>query len=131
MKKTFIRCRWQETGRILVNPDGQVWPCCYLCNKSYKSEQLGVYGPNNQVDDMTQEGENWFWKESDEIMREYKRNAADLNLKNKTFKEIVNHEWYTKTLPESWEKEETRLEQCRQFCEVTEDEMEDYNPHAG
>ena len=126
MKKTYIKCRWQEVGRILVNPDGQVWPCCYLCNKAYKTESMGVFGPNNQVEDMSQEGENWYWKEGDKTMLEYKRNYDDLNLKNKTMEEIINHEWFTKTLPESWEKEETRIDECRKFCELTEEEEDDF-----
>jgi len=125
MKKTYIKCRWQEQGRILVNPDGQVYPCCYLCNKSYKTEQMGVFGPNNQVEDMSQPGENWYYQERDKIMIEYKRNYHDLNLKNKSMEEILNHEWYVKLLPESWEKEETRSPECRKFCELEEDEEND------
>lgn len=127
MKKTYIKCRWQEQGRILVNPDGQVWPCCYLCNKAYKSESLGVFGPNNQVEDLSQEGESWFWRENDRAMIEYKRNYDDLNLKNKSMEEIINHEWFVKTLPESWEKEETRITECRMFCELEEDEKDDFH----
>lgn len=127
MKKTYIKCRWQEQGRILVNPDGQVWPCCYLCNKAYKSENMGVYGPNNQVEDMSQEGENWYWEERDKAMLEYKKNYHDLNLKNKSMEEIINHEWFVKTLPESWEKPETRITECRKFCELEEDEKDDFN----
>tara|TARA_B100000941_G_scaffold126952_2_gene89755 strand:+ start:3146 stop:3514 length:369 start_codon:yes stop_codon:yes gene_type:complete len=117
MKKSYIKCRWLDMNKILVNPDGQVYPCCYLANKAYKSEQLGVFGPNNQVEDMSQKGQNWYWKPGDELMHEYKKNYDDLNIKNKSMEEIVNHDWYTKTLPESWEKEETRFEACRTFCE--------------
>lgn len=100
-----------QMNRILVNPDGQVWPCCYLCNKSYKAEQLDVV-------------DSWFSRQGDELIKKYLDVKDELNLKNHSMEEIVNHEWYTKTLPESWEKEETRLEQCRMYCEhvVEEDE---------
>ena len=32
-----VRCRWQEDKRLLVNPDGQAMPCCYLANLYYQS----------------------------------------------------------------------------------------------
>ena len=41
--------------------------------------------------------------------------------------EIINHEWFVKTLPESWEKPETRITECRKFCELEEDEKNDFN----
>jgi len=55
-------------------------------------------------------------------MHNYLENKDDLNLKKKSMEEILDHEWYQKTLPESWEKEETRLKECRDFCEYTVEE---------
>jgi hypothetical protein len=99
-----------EIGRILVNPDGQVWPCCYFCNKTYRGEHTGKF-------------DEWFHHPEEELFHKYYANKEDLNLQNKTMEEILNHEWFTKDLPESWEKEETRVEQCRRFCEqYVEDE---------
>jgi len=129
-KKIYIKCSWQEMGRILINPDGQVYPCCYLCNKAFKTEILGVFGPNNQVEDLSQKGENWYWKTNpeseagsgDTVMIEYKKHYDELNLKKKSMKDILNHKWFTEILPKSWEKEETRSDQCRQFCEHYVDE---------
>ena len=31
-----IECEWKNNNRVIVNPDGQVWPCCYLSNLAYK-----------------------------------------------------------------------------------------------
>ena len=31
-----ITCEWAKDERYVVNPDGQVWPCCYLCNNVFK-----------------------------------------------------------------------------------------------
>lgn len=113
-KKTFIRCAWLSDNRIVVNPDGQVWPCCYLCNKAYHAKQLEDQGLSKW--------EWWFGDSADTVMHNYLENKDDLNLKKKSMEEILDHEWYQKTLPESWEKEETRLKECRDFCEYTVEE---------
>lgn len=116
-KKTFIRCAWLADNRLLINPDGQVWPCCYLANKAYNAEQLERIGASKV--------EWWFGMEQDKVMYEYFDKKEELNLKNKSLTEILDDEWYQKTLPESWEKEETRLKECRDFCEYSLEEDED------
>jgi hypothetical protein len=35
--------------------------------------------------------------------------------------DILNHEWFTKTLPESWEKPETTHKLCTMMCGVDEE----------
>ena len=108
---------------ILINPDGQVFPCCYLANKTYKADQHGAAFPT--MEEKSEEWGNWFWKEkSDAIMRKYIEHKDDLNVFNKPMEEIVNHPWFTEWLPESWEDEETRNEICVTFCEVPVDEEE-------
>ena len=108
-KKTEIRCKWAEWGKVLVNPDGQVWPCCYFANRTYNAQRHGGF---------FEEGSNWFKdEEGAKILGKYKESMDELNVKNKSMEEILNHKWYTKDLPESWEKEETRFQQCRKFCE--------------
>lgn len=91
-----VKCQWMENNRILVNPDGGVLPCCYLGNNEYRT----------QFED---------WRVG-HLMNEYKKNAHDLNIKNKPLEEIVEHEWFTKTLPESWKNAENVAEQCIRFC---------------
>ena len=117
--KTYIKCKWQEEGRILVNPDGQVWPCCYLCNIAFMAEQKGGFGAFNKVEPSDKWGGNLMQIDGKIVtpMMEYKKNYSELNLKNRSMEEILKHEWYTKTLPESWENEEDRIPQCREFCE--------------
>ena len=63
------------------------------------------------------------WKKihlKQDIMKQYQENKHDLNLNNKTMPEILSHDWFNKTLVESWEKEETTLMQCERFCKVKE-----------
>jgi hypothetical protein len=110
-QKTYVRCSWQEEGRILVNPDGQVWPCCYFCNKAYYAEQTG------KIDE-------WFSRYPDRIFHKYFAHKEELNLKNRTMEEILSHEWFTKDLPESWIEEDTRAEQCQTFCQHYVEEEE-------
>lgn len=55
-------------------------------------------------------------------MIEYKKQYDELNIKKNSMRNILNHKWFTETLPKSWEKEETRLDMCRQYCEHYEDE---------
>jgi hypothetical protein len=103
-------------NRIVVNPDGQVWPCCYLCNNAYYAKQLESQGKSEM---------DWWLKDSaNSIMHKYFENKEELNLTQKSMEQILNHEWYQKTLPESWEKEETRLQECRDFCEYSLEEDE-------
>lgn len=117
--KTCIRCSWQETGKLVINPDGQVFPCCYLANKTYKAAQHDSLFDNTE--DQGPLG-NWYWKEkSDKVMREYVKHADELNVHKTSMEEIVNHDWYTKMLPESWENEETRNEICVTYCETPEE----------
>jgi hypothetical protein len=35
-------------------------------------------------------------------MQEYWAHEEELNINNRSLEEILNHEWFTKTLPESW-----------------------------
>ena len=99
-KKTYIRCSWMEMRRVLVNPDGQVWPCCYFCNSSFSSDHAR---PDKDM--------------NEKVFQEYYKHKDELNLKKNSMESILNHEWFTQTLPESWEKEETRVSHCRRFCE--------------
>ena len=38
-----IECIWGKDNRFLVNPDGQVWPCCYLGNIGYSEKINGRF----------------------------------------------------------------------------------------
>tara|TARA_B100001248_G_C26996972_1_gene281624 strand:+ start:144 stop:470 length:327 start_codon:yes stop_codon:yes gene_type:complete len=100
-----IKCQWLDMKKILVNPDGQVFPCCYLANKYYKIAQRKW------------KMEFAYNEDNDQIMYEYKKNEKDLNVKNKSMEEVLSHEWYTKDLPESWKSRETANNACINFCD--------------
>lgn len=56
-----------------------------------------------------------------EVMAEYDKHRDDLNINNKPINEVLTHEWFTKTLPESWEKDNC-LRQCKRWCTVDGDD---------
>ena len=64
-----IVCKWKKSGQVLVNPDGQVWPCCYLA-----SDQYGK--PN---------------KAKHPLLTKYHDNKDKYNLENDSIKKIINH----------------------------------------
>lgn len=35
-KMTCVKCSWADDNIIAVNPDGQVWPCCFLATRDYE-----------------------------------------------------------------------------------------------
>ncbi len=89
-KKVTIQCEWLKDNRVLVNPDGQVWPCCYLGNVSFN---------NNHP-----------------IVKEYENKKDELNLfTNNNLCDIIQHDWFSKTLPNSWNSENP-IKQCVEFC---------------
>ena len=98
MNKNNVVCRWMEMNKFLINPDKQVYPCCYLANQGYKFKVNGWYEDSNIItkdqSDVTHP-----------IMLDYHKNKDQLNLENNSIEEVLNHEWYQKTLPESWDSD--------------------------
>lgn len=107
-----INCKWQEDQRLLVNPDGQVMPCCYLANLYYQCSLFAKQQKEDQLFEGHKAQFNHF------LLQAYFKNEEDLNIFNNDVEDILNHEWFTKILPESWEKEETQHIQCSRMCGV-------------
>lgn len=105
-----ILCKWKKEGRFLVNPDGQVYPCCYLCNSNYRF----LSGNKEKMTD--KETTQYIWDE-------YLDKKDKLNVKNNPLEKIIQDDWFTKTLPKSWENEETALVQCIEHCTVDDYDM--------
>jgi|MDTB01.3.fsa_nt_gb hypothetical protein len=105
-----IVCKWKKSGQVLVNPDGQVWPCCYLCNITYEytnSDKTNILFGSH--------------RDNSHIFKEYYDNKDDHNIKKRTLQQILDSKWYSKTLPESWKSQKTALKQCKQYCTVKDD----------
>jgi len=110
-----IVCEWKEAGRALVNPDGQVWPCCYLCNGAYKKQQL------DRIDvlDITEwDMDGTHAMRQEYVMFQYWKNKDRYNVYNQSISEVLEGDWFTKVLPASWEDPEFTLQACERNCSV-------------
>ena len=112
--KNNIVCMWKKEGKFLVNPDKQVWPCCYLGNQGYSFRVTNHHRDremiNKGVDDI-----------ANPVMQKYWDHEEELNLMNNSLENILNHEWFTKDLPESWNSDNPhRL--CVVMCSKNLDE---------
>ena len=109
-----IKCQWMQDKKILVNPDGQVFPCCYLSNPAYELKQKNLH----RNEDIIAEGSDDI---AHTIMQDYFDHEDELNILKSELTDIINHEWFEKTLPASWENVDTAHRCCREICSVEED----------
>ena len=94
-----IVCQWRENNnRYMVNPDGQVFQCCFL-KINFDDEDYFVKGKHAWVD-------------------EYLDNKEKYNLDNRTMKEIIDDDLFSKKLPESWVNVDTAPGPCQRYCKV-------------
>jgi len=104
---SHINCRWLQDGKIVVNPDGQVYPCCYFANYNYiethKNKEIWEHRKQNET--------------TQELMKQYDDSKDDLNVNKKTIKEILSHDWFFNKLPDSWKEQNSRHEICIRFCQ--------------
>ena len=91
-----IECKWQRKKKVQVSHMGEVWPCCYFLSDRY---------PRNP--------DNIFAKDIKRILEENEKNFNNIN--SHTLKEILNHEWFVKTLTNSWDSID-RYEICPRSC---------------
>ena len=98
-----IECKWLKKREVVVNPDGQVIPCCYLANGYF------MKGPpdfNNH-----------------ELMLSYKDQEKDNNVFFRPLEEILkDSKWFNEELPESW-KSDKPLKQCSRWCSLEGDKF--------
>ena len=94
-----IICEWAEKNKYLQNFNGQVYPCCYLVNAHTQK----IYEGQGEIQ---------------EIFNKYNEVKDELNIFNNDIETILSHEWFTKTLPESWDDPDKTLRQCTKHCGV-------------
>ena len=90
----MIKCKFLEgTTKTMINPDGQVWPCCYLASDQY--------GKPNKVEH--------------QLLTKYHDNKDRYNLENDSIKNITHKDWFQKDLPKSFEDP---IDLCQFNCKV-------------
>lgn len=127
-----IKCEWMAKNSALVNIDGQVYPCCYLADSF---TLLNIFGRNIKddfPDEINYGGANWSKSKQKDLdkkihlVEEYFKYKDELNLKNNSLENILNHEWFTKTLPESWKNDDLIHKKCKKHCNIN---SEYYHPN--
>ena len=116
-----IKCKWlEEDEQILINPDGQVIPCCYL--SPYFTTSLSHPLEYDQwvfdefEDQLYHRDRAHAHVSSMHLYKEYQKVADELNIFKNDLEDILNHDWYTKILPESWTDESKVSTPCRRIC---------------
>ena len=116
-----IKCKWLEEDRqVLINPDGQVVPCCYLSPyypvslAQIKEKEDWTYDELN--DQLYHKDKIWAHVASMYVFQEYQKVADELNIFSNDLEDILNHEWFVKILPESWTDENKVSSPCRRIC---------------
>lgn len=110
MNKCNVKCKWREKEMFLVNPDGQVWPCCYLANAEYfkdvtDNDQSIVYPRGN---------------EESPIVGQYNLYKDELNAFNHSIDKIFMHRWW-RMLEQSWEDPDKADRRCIRYCQADDE----------
>lgn len=126
-------CKWiEDDEQMLVQPDGQVLPCCYLSaffsadkiplipekeirdgrpNKTYIDKN---YRP---LEDQLYNVELVGWEFNNEYLyKEYIKRKDKLNLFTNDLEDILNNEWFVEILPESWKDPKKIAGPCKNIC---------------
>ena len=120
MSKT--RCKWMaDDEQILIDPDGNVVPCCYLSSYFRLAKSTPKNDPKtwvfDKVEDQLYHRDKIDYHGSEEYLyKEYLKRIEHLNIFTNDLEDILNDEWFTKTLPESWEDPTKIAGVCQRIC---------------
>lgn len=119
--KCEVVCEWMQSKRVIINPDGQVVPCCFIANALYMIDKTGTVEEleqsRNEVSDQVYRKDlvkrEFF---ADPTLTEYYNNKDQFNAHNRPIGEILADDWFTATLPESWDDPNKIPLQCWWNC---------------
>ena len=111
-----IECQWMRDRRLVVNPDGQVLPCCYFANSIYIKVETGRLNAEYAKNQHWPDGSIKKIKINADVLKDYYKEKDKYNIFKRPLKDIINDDWFTKTLPESWENEEKTCNLCIKHC---------------
>ena len=92
-----IHCRWANSNKVLINPDGQVVPCCYTGNAFYMNKKL-----------FTDK------KDEETVMIEYLDNPEPYNIFNHKLSDILKTPWFKDRLKQSFKDKVSSV--CSKNC---------------
>ena len=108
---TEIKCHAVERNNLKVSVDGLITPCCHL---SPSLERFYVDGTWTNSKNTRVGHDNS--KQISPIIQEYINNPTIYNLNHNSISDIVNSEWFNKSLPESWNNLEDSCWGCKKVC---------------
>tara|TARA_B100000809_G_C14757506_1_gene394514 strand:- start:176 stop:580 length:405 start_codon:yes stop_codon:yes gene_type:complete len=131
MSKTH--CKWiEDDEQMLVQPDGQVLPCCYLSNyfaadktpavleKEIRDGKINKTYVNNNYREIEDQLYNIelvnFEFNNEYILQEYTKRKDKLNIFTNDLEDILNNEWFVEILPKSWEDPDKISLPCKNIC---------------
>lgn len=94
-----INCKWEIDNRVLVNPDGQVLPCCYFANSHFFNSITNK--ENNLV--------------THPLIKHYNQYKKSHNVFHNNLLDIIKSDWFRKKLPDSWNSD-SPVPQCSKHC---------------
>ena len=126
MSKTH--CKWMEDDeQMLVNPDGQVLPCCYLSGY-FRSNITSPISRKKSWEDFDEIEDQLYHVDlvnnlthNEYLYKEYNKRKDKLNIFTNDLEDILDNEWFTKILPESWESKDTIAGACKRICTKCDD----------
>lgn len=86
------QCHWYTEGKLQLDPWGFIWPCCHTSDSSINP----IEKPEGVLKYIDEDGFN--------------------NLNNNSFRDILNHPWYTNRLDEIVNRADMRI--CQEMCRV-------------
>lgn len=103
-----IECQWGKKNKILVNPDGQVYPCCYIGNPGYMT----------QLDKRKSAYDH-------DVLKKYYDNAQNYNINKISLQQIVKSDWFQKDLPNAWKDYNNAPRMCKKWCTIVKENDDD------
>ena len=96
IERSQSKCPWYNQRQVQIDPWATVWPCCHtsLFGIDYNGIELDINVDNS-----------------------FGSARSDNNLENKTLREILNNQWYEKTLKKAVDSASWKI--CRETCGVS------------
>ena len=95
-----VNCAWAERSTVSIDPDGQVFPCCYWSTTYYENK----YGKKIGLFKMIPQ------------MKEYIERLDDFNCEKKPVTDIIQDPLFNEKLVESFQSLDTLSHPCRIHC---------------
>ena len=121
MSKTV--CKWiEDDEQMLVGVDGQILPCCYLSG-FFRSSIVPLKSRKESWENFDEVKDQLYHIDlvnnlthNEYLYKEYEKRKNKLNIFTNDLEDILDNEWFTKILPESWEDPNKIAAPCKKIC---------------